>query len=111
MTRFERATGIGESDWVRHWSRCSELQREAGFEPNHLQGPYDEARVLDALVDLIRERGRFPSFREMRTKAHNDPGFPSSTAFRRLGNRRHLITKLVTYCAGQPDCHDVLKAP
>jgi hypothetical protein len=107
--RFERITGIGESDWVRYWSRFGDLQREAGYEPNKLNAAYDEAVLSEALISLIRELRRFPTFREMRTKSYSQPDFPSDTVFRRRGNRRQLITKIMTYCSDKPEYADVTR--
>jgi hypothetical protein len=45
--KFEQATGIGEYEWQRYWPRLSDLQREAGFEPNQFQGAHDRARGDD----------------------------------------------------------------
>ena len=40
MARFEKETGIKIYDWKRYWARFGEAQKEAGFLPNQLQGPY-----------------------------------------------------------------------
>ncbi len=107
--RFENATGIGESDWLRYWPRFGDLQRDAGFEPNQLQGAYDDAYLFEKLVGLTREQQKFPTFRELVTKGHNDPHFPSATVFQRLGNKKQLVAMLVAYCADQPEYADVIK--
>src|SRR5437588_9593547 len=39
--RFAAATGILDSDIERYWARWGDACREAGFEPNTLQGRYD----------------------------------------------------------------------
>jgi hypothetical protein len=108
MGRFERATGIGESDWLRHWSRFGDLQREAGFEPNQLQGAYDDTYLFEKLITLTRELQKFPTFRELVTKAHHDSSYPSSTVFKRLGNKKELITKLAAYCKDRSEYADVI---
>jgi hypothetical protein len=108
MARFERATGIGESDWLRYWSRFGDLQREAGFEANQLQGAYDDAYLFEKLVGLTRELQKFPTSRELVTKAHHDASFPSSTVFQRLGNKKQLIAKFATYCAENPESADII---
>ena len=106
--RFERATGIGESDWLRYWARFGDLQREACFEPNQLQGAYDDAYLFEKLIGVTRDLQKFPTSRELVTKAHNDPDFPSSTVFQRVGNKKELITKFVAYCADRAEYADVI---
>jgi len=83
------------------------VQREAGFEPNCLQPAYEDAYLFEKLVALTREHGRFPTHREVLTKTYNDDDFPSPTAFRRLGDKKTLITKLVGYCTAHPRHADV----
>jgi hypothetical protein len=109
MRRFEAVTGIGQSDWLRFWSRFSDIQRDAGFEPNQLNAAYDEVVLFGKLIDLTREHRKFPTERERRTKAYNDSSFPSSRVFDRLGNRAQLIAKLIAYCADSPEYDDVVK--
>ena len=46
--RFERETGIKESDWAgRFWVRWSEAVKEAGFEPNKLNIAHEEEFLLE----------------------------------------------------------------
>lgn len=106
--RFERETGIGEPDWLRYWPRFGDLQREAGFEPNQLQSAYDHVYLFEKLITLTRELQKFPTSRELVTKAHSDSSFPSSTVFQRLGNKKQLITKLVSYCEDLPEYADIV---
>jgi Meiotically up-regulated gene 113 len=107
--RFERATGIGEYDWLKYWSRFGDLQREAGFEPNRLKAAYDDAYLFEKLIALTREQQRFPTERERKTRARNDYGFPSAGVFRRLGNREQLIARLIAYCEGRLEHSDVVE--
>jgi hypothetical protein len=107
--RFERATGIGEYDWLKYWSRFGDLQREAGFEPNQLNAAYDDAYLLEKLIALTREQQRFPTERERKTKNRNDHDFPSAGVFRRFGSKEQLIARLVAYCADRSEYADVIK--
>lgn len=108
-SRFERATGISEYDWLKYWSRFGDLQHDAGFEPNQLNAAYDDVYLFEKLIQLTREQQRFPTERERKTKAHHDPDFPSAGVFRRLGNKIQLITRLMEYCADKPEYVDVIK--
>jgi len=60
--KFANVTGIKETDWYgRHWSRWGDALAEAGYQPNELQQPFDEGRLLEALALLARELRSFPS--------------------------------------------------
>jgi hypothetical protein len=107
--RFESVTGITPRDWLRYWARFGDMQREAGFEPNQLQGAYDDEYILEKMVSLMRELGVFPTIAERRRKAMNDPDFPSHSVFERLGNRDTLISKLYIYCKDRPGYEDAIE--
>ena len=56
--RFYAETGIRRADWFgKYWARWGDALVEAGYEPNKLQGPYEDEFLLEKLVSLIRERG------------------------------------------------------
>ncbi len=109
--RFEGATGIVESDWLRYyWSRFTDMQREAGFEPNQLQGAYSEDYLCEKLISLIRELEAFPTDSQKRKKALNDPDFPQASTFNRsLGNKNQQMIKLLTYCRNISGHDDVVR--
>src|SRR5581483_8354698 len=106
--RFFSETGIRESDWTKHWARWSDAVREAGYSPNERNRAYPEADLLRLLVPLIRELGQFPVTRDLKVWAHNEPGFPAETTYRRLGSTRELAEKMVGYLARQEGTGDVL---
>jgi hypothetical protein len=108
MARFERATGIRQGDWLPYWSRFGDLQRDAGFERNQLRGAYEDAYLLEKLVALTREQGRLPTSRELVTKAHNDPEFPSHTVFQRRWTKSELVGNLLAYCRDKPEYADIV---
>jgi Meiotically Up-regulated Gene 113 (MUG113) protein len=107
--RFLRETGIRESDWSgRHWVKWGDAIRDAGFEPNSLQSARDTEQLLQQLVSLVRELGRFPLNNELRMKAATDPHFPShNTWSNRFGNKALLAKRLVEYCSTRADLADV----
>src|SRR5580698_3211657 len=78
--RFKNVTGIGEYDWSKYWPRYSELQSEAGFEPNKLQSAHKDDFLLEQITNLTRELGHFPTQPEMRMKRYNDRSFPDKHA-------------------------------
>lgn len=106
--RFERETGIKESDWAgRFWVRWSEAVMEAGFEPNKLNTPHQDEFLLEKYVSLIRELGRFPVQCELIMKRRTDPEFPSETTYRRFGGKSQLIGKVAEYCRGKTGYEDI----
>ena len=112
--RFEKETGIKESDWSgRFWTRWSDAVREAGLEPNSMQDPLPEERLLRCLVALIRELGHFPTSAELKLKCRQDPDFPSHNTFNRLGPKAERARRVVEFCASQDGFADVadLAAP
>ncbi len=106
--RFQQVTGITRSDWGHYWPRIGDLQRDAGFEANQKVAPYDDGRLFESMIELTRELGTYPTDRDRRVKAHNDPGFPSHRVFDRLGNRAQFISKLAAYCADRPEHADIV---
>src|SRR5579883_2008142 len=107
--RFFTETGIKEQDWYgKYWARWGDALKEAGYSPNTLQGSYEEDWLLEQMILLIKELGRFPVVGELRLKARNDKGFPSHTAFRRLGNKTEWAKKILEYCRLRSGYDDVI---
>src|SRR5947208_873368 len=85
---FFNATGIRQTDWYgKHWARWGDALKEAGFQPNQLQGPISDDQLLARLAALVRELNHFPTSGEVRLKARSDPSFPSHGTFGRFGSR------------------------
>ena len=111
--RFEQETGIARRDWYgKHWARWGDALREAGFEPNTLQGAYSDEFVLDRFIDLTEELGRVPVSGDLRIRAKSDPGFPSHNVFERVGRKRERIAKAIARCLETERDHvaEVLRA-
>jgi len=107
--RFHEETGIREGDWYgKHWARWNDALREAGFLPNRLQGAYDEDRLIESLIGLVREIGRFSVHGELRLKRRSDPAFPSHNTFSRFGSKSQLVSKLLGYCRSHAGFDDVV---
>lgn len=100
--RFERETGIRTSDWEgKYWARWGDALRDAGFEPNVLQGPRDEKDLLDSLASLTRQLGHFPVRNEMKLWCRGNPGFPSHNTFRRFGKKKDQLERLIAHSKEQ----------
>lgn len=107
--RFAAETGIKESDWYgKYWTTWGAAVQAAGFSPNKKQERLGDEVLLDKLVSLIHELGRFPVFAELRMKARTDKAFPSHNTFRRFGGRAELAARLVSHCESADTHADVV---
>lgn len=108
--RFEKETGIKVDDWAGvHWVRWNEAIEEAGYEPNALQGKYDDNTLIEMLVDFIRELGHYPVKNELRMRANNDASFPHDTTYQRLGKRSEVALRVIGFCRDRGDFEDVIE--
>jgi hypothetical protein len=108
-TKFYTATGIKQSDWYGiHWARWGDAVREAGFQANSLTEAFTEEQLIQQLVALARELGRFPLHADIRMKHRQDAAFPGHDAFRKLGPLRRITTRMSEYCAALPGHEDVV---
>jgi hypothetical protein len=106
--RFEKATGIKESDWRgRYWARWNDALQEAGFSSNQLNPAYNDAHLLARLADLVREIGRYPTAAEVLLKRRRDPQFPSQKVYERFGVKAEQARKLMEYCLTTSGFEDV----
>jgi len=97
--RFEAETGIKESDWYcKFWTKWSDAIKEAGYEPNTMQSAFEPKFLVEKLVSLITELGRFPTSSDLRWKSRKDPSFPSHNTFSKLGSKSERARKVMEYC-------------
>ena len=89
--RFESATGIKYGDWFGvYWARWSDAIREAGFEPNQLQGSYEKDELLQKYAELAKELGHLPGtcWGDLRYQASGQTlSFPVGTRSSCLGRK------------------------
>ena len=108
VQRFQTVTGMRESDWKgKYWARWGDALLEAGLAPNSFQAAYADDILLERLAQVTREMGRFPVVAELKMRSRSDPEFPSTGAFRRLGNKAQLLDQLREFCAARPEWADV----
>ena len=62
---------------------------------------------LQSLAVVTRELGRFPTNAELRPRRRQDPRFPSSNVFGRLGNKRQLVSRLTSFSESHDGLDDV----
>jgi hypothetical protein len=108
--KFESETGIKKYDWFgKYWSKWGDALTEAGYQPNTLQGAYEEDFLIEKLIHLTREIGKFPSSGDLTLKSYNDKDFPSHNTFSRLGKQKENIAKVINYCNKHEGFEDVLE--
>jgi len=109
INKFFAATGIKKEDWYgKYWTKWSDAQTEAGYEPNTLQVPYDEEWLIEQLAIFIREIGKYPTKPELKMKCFNSKGFPDvSTFYKRLGSKSQMACKVVHFCDNTNGFDDV----
>jgi hypothetical protein len=100
--RFLSETGIKERDWNQYWPRWGDAVRAAGLEhSNRFNAAIPEETLLEQLVSLVRELGKFPVIGDLRVKARADSAFPVPETFRRFGGMRHLAERVRTFASQQ----------
>lgn len=109
VRKFASETGIKLYDWLGiYWAKWSDAIKEAGYDPNIFQQPYGNDFLIKKFIEVIREIGKFPASGELLLKTKNDKTFPSEKTFRRMGNKREKVIKIVEYCNKYGDLDDVL---
>jgi len=106
--RFRDETGIKPGDWAGHWARWSDAVEEAGFQPNTLQGRFDEAAVLELVATETRRIGHMPTIAEWTLRRYQDRTIPSAGVYQGLGPKRARAMKLAEHLRGRSDFADVL---
>jgi hypothetical protein len=111
--RFESETGIGKYEWFgKFWARWSDAVREAGLQPNSSDSfrgatTYSDDDLLETLALLTRRLGRVPAHSDVLLATKNEPGSPSTKAFRRLGSKARWAEQVITYCESRGGYQDV----
>jgi hypothetical protein len=106
QSKFYKETGIRASDWSgKYWARWGDAVREAGFEPNTLQGAFDQKVIVGKFIGLMRELGHFPVRTEMRLKSRQDKTFPNEKTF---GSHHLLVERIRKFCDGRPEYSDIV---
>jgi hypothetical protein len=99
--RFAKEAGVKSSDWEGKFrARWGDAIKEAGFEPNTLQGARDKDELLENLARLARELGHFPVRSEINLKARTELGFAWEKTFTRsFGGKQALAIRFRDFCA------------
>lgn len=105
--RFRELTGISDYAIAQHWANYGEAVREAGLEPNTLQGPIDQQTVVRRLIELTRALGHVPTSNELRRARAQDRSFPTAGVFERLGSKDERVVRALHLCRELPEYRDV----
>jgi Meiotically up-regulated gene 113 len=107
---FQNATGITRNQfWKAGFAKYNDAVETAGLVANKFKEPLDTSAMLDMLVALTRDIGRFPTKGHLKVARAQNPAFPGYETFLRLagGAFTQLPGMLVEYCQSK-GLHDVL---
>jgi hypothetical protein len=107
-TRFEKETGISAYEWGQHWARFGDAQKEAGLEPNQMQGARPDDFLAEKIIGIIRKLGKFPTYREIEVERRIDTDLPTKRVFQRLGTKARLAELVFEYCSKRQKFEDVI---
>lgn len=101
--------GIPKWAWISHWSKTSDIQREAGLSPQVFDNTkYTKEELCDLFIKLIREKKKWPSRDELDFKRRQDSEFPASATFyKQLGLTRSLAQTLLKYIKEKQEYEDI----
>jgi Meiotically Up-regulated Gene 113 (MUG113) protein len=110
-SKFQTETGIKHHEWSgKYWARWGDALIEAGFAPNQWQEGYDANFLIEKLIELAREIGHFPTFRELQLKAHQDGNFPSVGPFKNhFGSKSGLVSIMLKYSQEKEGLEDIVR--
>lgn len=106
---FERETGIKESHWSgKYWARWSDAVAEAGFEANQMNPAYDREYLVENLVAMIQDLGKWPTNPERKLYHARNPETPSRNTYYRLGNQQAQAKAVLEYASKNEVSDDVV---
>lgn len=99
-------------EWNAFWIRVTDLQREAGLQPQDFHNlKYTKEDLCDIFIKAIREEGKLPSRAYLDFKHKQDSKFPSSgTFYDRLGQHKNgkLAISILEYIKEKQGYEDVI---
>ncbi len=107
VAQFKQESGITSFEIERYWPRWGDALREAGFAPNQMQDAYSDETLFEMLCPVIRELGRFPTYREITMRSRAGKGLPNGKTFQRLGTKREFAAKLKAYSEAREGYEDI----
>jgi hypothetical protein len=105
---FRKETGITQYEWGRYWSKFTEAQKEAGFEPNSPNLAFEQGYAEEKFIELIRKLRKFPTIGEIRVERSSDPEIPKFPS-KKIATTLALAKKLFDYSTGRDGYDDILE--
>lgn len=104
-------TEIRIMDRRKYWSNYGELVYEAGLTPNKFdKTKYNNEQLCKIFIEVIREKGMWPTRGILDVKHYNDPSFPeSSTFYKKLGLTEDLAKTILEFIEDKQGYGDVIE--
>jgi len=109
---FYDFTGLGIYDLRKYgWSCYGELVKEAGLIPNKFdKTKYSKNQLCELFIEIVREKGRWPTRGELEVKHNNNPTFPShATFYNKLGLTRELAKTILNFVDDKKGYDDIIE--
>ncbi len=109
LQKFCKITGIKKYEINKYWETWSDALIEAGHAPNQFTQAMPQDYIIEQIVDLIREKQKFPTDQTFQVKKYEDSNFPSTVTIRdRIGNKETLVKAVIKFCGAKDNYRDVL---
>lgn len=107
--KFYKNTEIVMNDRAKYWSNYGELVVEARLTPNKFDNTkYDRNQLCEMFIQIIREKGKWPTRGALDVKHHNDSSFPySSTFYKKLGLTSNLARTIFNFIKDKQNYNDI----
>jgi hypothetical protein len=105
---FQERTGIKPYSWNGvYWVSWGDALKEAGFQPNSLQGKTDPNLLLAAVSDVTLSLGHFPTHAELTLQLRNRSG-PNAKNVQSQFPRRHMLVDALRLWASGEDGNEAV---
>ena len=108
---FYKNTEVTAWDRMKYWPNYGELVREAGLIPNKFdRTKYSHNQLCETFIEVIREKGKWPTRGELNVKHTYDSNFPKSVTFyNRLGLTGNLARSILEFIGDKQGYNDIIK--
>ncbi|MCX6737809.1 MAG: GIY-YIG nuclease family protein [Candidatus Parcubacteria bacterium] len=109
---FYEHVGIGIYDLKKNgWANYGELVSEAGLTPNTFDNTqYSREQLCEMFIEVIREKGKWPTRGILDVKHHNEVSFPdSSTFYKKLGLKIDLAKAILAFIKDKQEYNDIIE--
>ncbi|MBY5815651.1 GIY-YIG nuclease family protein [Rhizobium leguminosarum] len=104
QTKFVSQTGIKEHVWRgKFWRSWSDVLNEAGFVANSWTQALADDVIFEAVMQLTRRLGKFPTTTDLRFERAHNPSFPGQKTIARNRTMEELAADVRAYAEAQSD--------